>query len=733
MRFPDLVRGREVIEQSLVALPMAALLADSEQRIVYLNPAFERTTGYALADLAGLNCRVIQGSGTERATVRAMRAALSSGRAFRGGVLNEKKTGEEFWNALIITPIRDETSAVIGYLSLHIDETRARDERRRDREQLETAELLLSAVPQLTAPNVHEVAQALSDAAVTAGADRAALAIAGDDGTFRIVSSHDDGSLDLWRLHIALDLIEADEGAERESPTWTDRLAAGSASRSVMDASDVERYVIVPVVTRAASRGALIAVRNRSPRSSSRSELVLERLVKLADLGGLALDNLDLIEQIRSVAERDQLTGVAARSVVQEQLEAALAAPSTDVSVVYLDVDRFKRINDSLGHAGGDALLSQVASRVQTAVGGLGVVGRPGGDEFVIVLPATDERTTLTVERRIAAAMRAPFIVSGRTVHASLSAGHAVGRAETGESCAAAAFRLLQAADAAMYVAKERKRVRPRLETELDVMQLEADLHRALELGEISTHFQPQYDGRDGRLAGFEALARWQHGSLGQIPPELFIPLAEETGVITALGHLVLRQAFQFADAAVARFGPFRLAVNLSKHELLHPDFVQQLGQLLDDHADRGWTLTLEVTEQEVSDDAGELRSIFQQLRHLGLDLAIDDFGTGFSSLKTLQELPISSIKIDETVLKRTGALGGGVIAAIVQLGLGLQLEVMAEGVESSEQLVALQQLGCGRVQGFLLAPPTPAAEALLAETSIALAIAATSRSAAGV
>lgn len=727
MALADRLSGVVGLERSLDSAPSAALVTGADQRIVYANPAFERMTGHDGADLEGQNCRVLQVPDTDPRVVRAMHAALSSGRSFQGRVLNRKQNGDVFWNRLVISPIRDDAAAVVGFVSFQTDVTTQVVEGRREAERLETAELLLSTVPHLTAPDAARVARALAAAVQRAGAQGGALTLVHGDGDLRVLafsgweSAAQESTVDRLFLEVPGFVRAAMQG----EPVWVDRSTASADTGILMQRYDIERLALVPVYPRTAARGALLAFWRSGEGTADAGDLLIERMTKLADLGGVALDNLDLIDQIRAVAEQDQLTGLAARSIVQARLEEALTEPAGSAAVLYLDVDRFKRINDSLGHAGGDEILVQIADRIATAVGTSGIVGRPGGDEFLAVLPTADEADARAAERRIGAALREPFVVRGRTIHAGISSGHAVGRVEHGETVAAAASRLVQAADSAMYAAKDRGRARRTVDTGLDLVVLGSDLRSALDQHEIATYFQPQFDGRTGRLAGFEALARWRHPTLGQVPPEVFIPLAEETGSITAIGAHVLRDTFRFADAAADRFGPLQMSVNVSKRELFDAGFAERVASQLDEHPDRAWSLTVEVTELELEDDDddGTLLSALQALRALDIDVAIDDFGTGFSSLKTLQDLPVTAIKIDETFLRRTGALGGGMIAAIVSLGVGLGLEVMAEGVESTDQLEALLHLGCGRLQGFRLAPPLPASEALGVPRTIASAV----------
>jgi EAL domain-containing protein (putative c-di-GMP-specific phosphodiesterase class I) len=243
-----------------------------------------------------------------------------------------------------------------------------------------------------------------------------------------------------------------------------------------------------------------------------------------------------------------------------------------------------------------------------------------------------------------------------------------------------------------------------------------------LERDEITTWFQPQYDGRSGELAGFEALARWRHPAISWIAPSVFIPLAEEAGLIAEVGARVLRDTVRFADAHAARRGPVDLSINVTRTDLLDPAFPDRVATLLRARRDHTWGLTLEVTELELEEEDGALRTALTAFRQQGVGIAIDHFGSGSSSLRMLQDLPVTAVKIDESFFRRSGALGERMIGAIVGLGLGLGLEVMAEGIETAPQLEVLRRLGCGRMQGYLLAPPAPAGTAEHAAPDIAAA-----------
>jgi diguanylate cyclase (GGDEF)-like protein/PAS domain S-box-containing protein len=705
--------------QLLQAMPTAALLTDPDERIVYLNPAFERLTGYSLAELSGRNCRVLQSPETDPGTIRAMRTALSGGARFSGEVLNVRRNGEPFWNALMINPVRDRSGELVGFVSSQTEVTEQVAQRRGVADRLLTAEILLGGLRRFTSPDPAEVERAVCDIAVEAGAPAAALVRMRDGRPHVVATSGTDVAVlgDDPVRHV-LDAVE-DSTVVPEGLHWV--IASDDAPDRALRTLGVDRVAVLPVVPRSAARAALIAIWTADS-DVARSPSVGARMQRLAELIALALDNVELIERIRSAARVDDLTGLASRPAVQSLLEDALSA-SAPAAVLYLDVDRFKRVNDSLGHAAGDELLMQIARRIDGAVGSRGAVGRLGGDEFLVVLPDADERAALAMDERIASAMRRPFDVSDRTVYASVSVGRAVGLPARHEGVADAATRLVQTADAAMYAVKQRTRAHHHPDTRLDLLALEADLHGALGRDEISTWFQPQYEGGSGRIAGFEALARWRHPSLGWIGPSVFIPLAEEAGLIAEVGARVLRDTVRFAEAHAERLGPLAMSVNTTRAELLDEDYAGWIEALLARRRSSAWTLTVEVTELELEEEDDALREALAALRRLGVGVAIDHFGSGSSSLRMLQDLPVTAVKIDEAFFRRSGALGERMIGAIVARGHGLGLEGMAEGIETGPQLEALRRLGCGRLQGYLLAPPGPSGTAARAAADLDAAV----------
>ncbi len=429
--------------------------------------------------------------------------------------------------------------------------------------------------------------------------------------------------------------------------------------------------------------------------------------------------------QLLHDALHDALTGLPNRALFINRLEMALQrcrrTPRSRFAVLFLDLDRFKVINDSLGHRLGDELLVALADRLRSTVRVIDTVARLGGDEFGFLLEGlVDVRQASRNAERILAELTRPFQLSGHEVFTSGSIGIAIGDGDC-----ATPEQILRDADIAMYRAKAQGRaVYTVFDQEMHheavaAMQLENDLRHALERQELELYYQPLARIGDGRLCGFEALLRWNHPQRGVLLPAQFIASAEETGFIVPLGSWVLESACSQLAAwseLLAHDPGLTVSVNLSGRQLAHPELVQQVRRTLAATGADPRRLKLEVTESVLMADAPAAQSVLVQLRHgLGLSLMIDDFGTGYSSLAYLQQFPIDTLKIDRSFVARLGAGEEAIVRAIVTLGKSLGMQVLGEGVESPAQLAALGRLGCDLAQGNLLSPPlTPEAAAAL-------------------
>ncbi len=422
-------------------------------------------------------------------------------------------------------------------------------------------------------------------------------------------------------------------------------------------------------------------------------------------------------EQIQQLTMYDDLTGLLSRAHFLKHLtwhiEQVQLEPHRQFAVLFLDLDNFKIVNDSLGHIEGDQLLIAVAHRLQEYFGDTAVIARFGGDEFVVLLPnAASQADALEVAERIQQALSSPITINGYALHTSVSIGIVVGTPNY-----TSAEYLLRDADAALHQAKLQGRdCAVMFDTDLYVHALErlnteAALRRALEHNELRVYFQPIVELATGDVAGFEALVRWQHPTHGLVSPGEFIPLAEETGLIVEIDWWVLRTACQQWHAwqqQMPGLPPLMLNVNLSVRSLMSRDVAARLRRVLDETAMFARYLQLEITETVLMDHADSTIATLNELRSTGVRLCIDDFGTGYSSLRYLHRFPIQVLKIDRAF---ASALphdedSAAITQTIVTLGHTLGREVVAEGIETKAQLAYLQNLKCEYGQGFLFSPP---------------------------
>jgi diguanylate cyclase (GGDEF)-like protein len=418
-------------------------------------------------------------------------------------------------------------------------------------------------------------------------------------------------------------------------------------------------------------------------------------------------------------ANHDALTGLPNRAMFHDRLEVALAHARREharVGVMFLDLDRFKSINDSLGHGVGNQLLQRVAERLAQSVREGDTVARMGGDEFMVLLPSVDTgHDCVTVAEKLLHTMAEPFVLGSRELVTSASIGIAIfpDNGRDGET-------LAKNADIAMYRAKASGRnafqlYTPDLSVRAQVKHsLESGLRSALENGALELHYQPKIDAVTRQIVGLEALARWPHAEFGFVPPTAFIPLAEETGLIVPLGEWVLETACaqinQWADATGARIP---VAINLSAREFTHKPIDARIADALDRHGLAAGLLELEITESIFMHDLFAASEALFNLRNMGVRCSIDDFGTGYSGLTYLSQLPIYSLKIDQSFIRRIGSSRSGdrIVDAVITLARSLDMRVIAEGVETDGQATFLVSRGCDEMQGRLFCPPLSAVD----------------------
>jgi diguanylate cyclase (GGDEF)-like protein/PAS domain S-box-containing protein len=690
-------RNEEHARLALVVRQMtnAAIIADPEGRTVWANQAFERLTGYRLADFVGRKPgHLLQGPDTDPETVAAIARALSAGEPFAGEIRNYRADGTPYWIELSISPVRDPEGALTGFVGIESDVTARR------KAQQEAAEELAAR------RDAEELLREIIDAVpiVLSVYDRRDRFLMGNRAlreTFpRLAPLFVPGT----PLETLVRAWFCDQMPERcSSPEATDRLV-GEAMASL--------------------QGGFAGVETRLPdgrwlHSSVRRTATGHLIWVRTDITALKQAEIEARER----ASRDPLTGLLNRSGFMGLLEARAkaharqhrgVAPSGCLLV--LDIDHFKSVNDVYGHAAGDRLLQAVAGRLQRAIRKTDLAARLGGDEFALFLcGAGPDDARARVEQIIAAAARATPVGPVRLIP-SLSVGAAIA-SQDGADCDT----LLRHADRALYEAKRLGRNRAvfyadRLAEELaDRRRLAERLRRALATDRVEVALQPQLRIADGAIIGFEALARWTDA--GQpVPPLAFVAAAEEHGLAERLGRAVMACALAAAGSLRRATGqPIRVSVNVSTAQLLAEDFADQVLAQLKSADLPPQALELEITETVFLDRSfARISSMLDQLRGLGIRLALDDFGTGHASLSHLGTLSVDCLKIDRSFVEAIGVDRRRELIArtIIGLARGLELECVAEGVETRQQLRFLESHGCNLVQGYLVGRPVALEEA---------------------
>jgi len=480
-----------------------------------------------------------------------------------------------------------------------------------------------------------------------------------------------------------------------------------------------------------ATEDAQLAARTAQSRRSSDLSVVTAAVATLFNLGLLGAvvllarreikERRQAEEVVKFAATHDPLTGLPNRVLLAERVNRAVAAAKSEgrtLAVLFIDLDRFKNINDALGHEAGDRLLQNVADRLVRCVRRSDTVARQGGDEFVVLIEAFQSPADLTqVAEKILAEVAGPMTVYGKEFQITASIGISTFPAD-GEDLRA----LLKNADIAMYRAKQqgnayRFYAQQMSAHSVERLELEAALRQAQERDELRLHYQPKVDSRTGHVTGIECLLRWQHPALGVVQPDQLVPLAEETGLIVPIGKWALRAACLQSQAWAAQGLPqFRLAVNLSARQFMSATLLEDVRETLADTRTDPRLIEFEVTESMMMREPEEAVKLLRELKSVGVRLTIDDFGTGYSSLAYLKRLPIDCVKIDASFIRGipVDASDVAITETIIAMSRSLGLKVVAEGVETRDQARFLEQRGCDEMQGFYFSRPL-AAEGLAA------------------
>jgi diguanylate cyclase (GGDEF)-like protein/PAS domain S-box-containing protein len=456
-------------------------------------------------------------------------------------------------------------------------------------------------------------------------------------------------------------------------------------------------------------------------------EILHTNLLQDENVAGIVLNARDVSErkafegQLRHQAFHDPVTRLANRALFTDRVDHALARTTRDsggLAVIFTDLDDFKVVNDSLGHAAGDTLLQQVGHRLRSSVRTMDTVARFGGDEFAVLIEdVTRLENVAAIADKILEALTAPFVIDDKEVFIGASMG--IATIDADGALTSASDVLMRNADVAMYMAKRQGKGHYRVfepdmhASVLERLELKGALQRAIERGELELNYQPIVSLDDGQVRGFEALARWRHPERGLVPPAEFIPIAEETGMIGVLGRWVLEEACNQSkriQQLVPRTPPLTMNVNVSVRQLSQASLVSEVAEIMAASEIDPATVTLEITESVLLNDDETTISTLRELKGLGVQLAVDDFGTGYSSLSYLSKFPVDCLKIDRSFVSKLsdGAEGSALAAAIVRIGETLKLRTVAEGIERTDQLEALRRINCGLGQGYLFARPMP-------------------------
>lgn len=638
--------------------------------ISFANRAMTSLTGYLASELVGQSSGLLRGSGSNRAEARRRKRKLLHDGTYTGEALNYRRDGSSYVADWTITAIPGRNGDIRGWLAIQHDET----ERRRTLETLANAEArqnaLFESIP-------HLVWQS-HDGGDWCAASPQWKAFTGQSET----ASHGAG----WRKMIdPRDLATTDEA-------W--RSADGSGVLTVEHRIRRHDGAFRWFQTRA------LPVPADAPRSHNRIWI------------GTSTDVDDLHnaqERIRHLAFHDVLTDLSNRSMLHQELGRMTlgACGGEPFNLLCLDVDDFKLVNDQLGHQGGDEVLREISRRLLSWLRDGDIVARVGGDEFVLIQAEAKAEDGLRLANRIAVRMAEPFAIDGKELRISTSIGIASFPADGVD-----ADELLQRADLALYNAKAHEHTRvQRFEQPMEFIRqerlaIQTGLGQAVERDELALAYQVVCDTQTGAVHGYEALARWTHPERGTVSPAVFIPIAEESGLIEPIGLWILERACR--EATGKAFSDRRMAVNLSPAQFLSGRLAQTIVDVLARTGLAPERLELEVTERLLMDNSDGIDRTLRDIKAIGVKIALDDFGTGYSNLGYLCRFPFDRLKIDQSFVRRMGKDDGAraVVSGIIALAHSLHLCVTAEGVETEEQLMTLQAMGCDQVQGFLLGRP---------------------------
>jgi len=688
------------------------IITDTEQNIVYVNSTFTSLFGYTSAEAEGRRAgALIAGRHTDRkAVAKFVKRLMHGGRRGEAEVLAYDKDGEEIWVCARIDAFRDKKGRVRHIFALLEDITETKQ--LRSLQQLIMSaladEVPIAEIADRLCRRVEEIAPDVVCSLLHVDAAGLIHPLGGP-------SLPEDYSRALDGVAIGPDVGSCGTAAYYGEPVLAEDLDTDprwQPYKAMPLGIGLRACWSTPVKAKDGRVIATFAFYYREPRAPSNWH---RRIVDACvNLGAFAIERKEARAEIARLAYHDILTGLPNRAQLRHLISAAIDACPTGshVALAFLDVDHFKDVNDTLGHAAGDELLIQLAQRLREQIGPEDILGRLGGDEFVVLLPHRNAESAGRVATGITEALAAPLRLGSRQMQMSASIGISLY-----PDHATDIDTLMQQADAAMYMAKQAGRSTHRLfSAEMNGLTeqrlaLIAALRRAIAEGELTLSYQPQIRSCDGAIHGLEALARWHDAELGDVSPAKFIPLAEECGLIEQIGLWSVREACrQMASWRHAGLNIPCVSVNLSPINFRNVTLAARLADILAEYGLPPDALMLEITEGAFMQDSVAAIETMNAIRELGVGLSVDDFGTGYSSLSRLAHLPIRELKIDRSFMrdieKDAGALA--IATAVVRVGQGLGMTVVAEGVETEAQRKLLADLGCDVVQGFLYAPALP-------------------------
>ncbi|WP_245795363.1 sensor domain-containing protein [Thioalkalivibrio denitrificans] len=698
-------------------IAIARLTGDTEE-ITYVNEAFAGITGHAREDLLGAELSVLPFGTDDARTCDLMRRAMRQGNPQRATLHCARPDGVAYWNDITLTPIRDQEGGISHCIAVLVDATALKQSEvalRESRDQLE------HRVEERTRNLTDVIGQLRREISERVRVE-AALRISEQ----RLANAQRIARIGHWEWEIETGRLYWSDEVYRILGLRPNEMTPDYQSFLKMIPED-DRKTLEYAISRCLDEGTPYEIDHRimCPDGSERvlhedGELVYDDDGQPVLMRGTAQDITEqrsYEEKLRHIANFDPVTELPNRALFRDRLEHALANAHRNgrmVALLFLDLDRFKNVNDSLGHMMGDDLLRQTAARLHGCVRDGDTVARFGGDEFVVILENVEhaDQASLTADR-IIQAMIHPFRLGDHEHFCNVSIGISLYPDDDDDP-----ENLVRYADNAMYLAKGQGGAGYRFYTPdmharaMDRLVLQNSLHQALEMEQFELHYQPQLDLRSGRITGVEALVRWRHPERGLVPPSEFIPMAEDTGLIEGLGDWVLRTAAREIHSWAQRDLPtLNLSVNLSPRQFRQPDLPQRIARALADSGLPAQQLQLEITEGALIEDLGQTVATLNRLSELGASISIDDFGTGHSSLAYLKRLPVHVLKIDREFVDGIGhdPDDAAIAEAIIALSRTLRMEVVAEGVETREQATFLRERGCDLAQGYYISRPLPA------------------------